>query len=50
MEGELEELFRDFWWLLFPIFGMVFALVEMLGEQRRAGRVIAQARRELEGR
>lgn len=30
-----EELFRDFWWLMFPVFGMFMAVVGMFqGESR----------------
>ena len=30
-----EELFRDFWWLLFPIFGMSMGLWGMVSSERR---------------
>lgn len=45
-----EDLFRDFWWLMFPVFGMVMAVLGMLLDRRRADDVIARARRELEGK
>ena len=45
-----EELFRDFWWLMFPIFGMVMAIIGATQESRRADDVVARARRELEGK
>lgn len=31
-----EELFRDFWWLLFPIFGMSMGLWGMSSSERRS--------------
>ena len=31
-----EELFRDFWWLLFPIFGMGMGLWGMASTERRS--------------
>lgn len=32
----MEELFRDFWWLLFPIGWMVYAAIAaLMGEGRR---------------
>ncbi len=31
-----EELFRDFWWLLFPIFGMGMGLWGMSSSERRS--------------
>ncbi len=42
-----EELFRDFWWLMFPIFGMVMAVFGMLQENRRIDAIHNRARREL---
>jgi hypothetical protein len=44
------ELFRDFWWLMFPIFGMVMAVWGMARDGRAEDDVIARARRELEQR
>lgn len=35
-----EELFRDFWWLMFPIFGMVMALTGTFTSERRTRNVI----------
>jgi hypothetical protein len=32
----MEELFRDYWWLLFPIFGMVLVFFGMMQEDHRA--------------
>jgi hypothetical protein len=45
-----EELFRDFWWLMVPIFGMVMAVLGMTREARAEDEVIARARRQLEQR
>lgn len=44
-----EELFRDFWWLIFPIFGMVMAVIGAVQENRRIDDVCERARRELGG-
>jgi UDP-N-acetylglucosamine--N-acetylmuramyl-(pentapeptide) pyrophosphoryl-undecaprenol N-acetylglucosamine transferase len=44
------ELFRDFWWLMFPIFGMVMAVMGMARENRAADEIIERARRNLEQR
>jgi len=44
------ELFDDYWWLMFPIFGMVMAAWGMAQDGRRTDAVIARARRELEGK
>jgi hypothetical protein len=44
------ELFRDFWWLMFPIFGMVMAVCGMARDARAEDEVIARARRDLEQR
>lgn len=35
-----EELFRDFWWLMFPIFGMALAVWGMIQTDRRTRNVI----------
>lgn len=35
-----EEIFRDFWWLMFPIFGMGFALVGMFQTDNRNQQVL----------
>lgn len=42
------ELFRDFWWLMFPIFGMVMACWGMARDARAEDEVIECARRNLE--
>jgi hypothetical protein len=34
MEG--NEVFLYYWWLIFPIFGMIWGFVEMLAKERRA--------------
>jgi hypothetical protein len=44
------ELFRDFWWLMFPIFGMVMAVLGMTREAQAENEVIARVRGELEQR
>ena len=35
-----EELFRDFWWLMFPIFGMGMGLLGMFSSERRSREVM----------
>lgn len=35
-----EELFRDFWWLIFPLFGMLMAVWGMFSSERRARNAI----------
>lgn len=35
-----EELFRDFWWLIFPVFGMAMAFTGMFQSDRRANDVL----------
>jgi hypothetical protein len=45
-----EELFREFWWLMFPIFGMVMAVWGMARDGRAEDEVRARARRNLEQR
>ncbi len=32
----MEDLFRQFWWLIFPIFGMAMGLIGMLQTEHRA--------------
>ena len=32
---EFETLFRQFWWLIFPIFGMFIAIWGMIANERR---------------
>ncbi len=44
------ELFRDFWWLIFPIFGMAMACWGMARDARAEDETIARARRDLEQR
>jgi len=34
------DLFRDFWWLIFPIFGMGMGLWGMASSERRSNRVM----------
>lgn len=42
------ELFRDFWWLMFPKFGMVMAIIGMSRDSAHDQYVIRQAREKLE--
>lgn len=32
----MEDLFRQFWWLIFPIFGMTMGLIGMFQTEKRA--------------
>lgn len=43
-----EELFRDYWWLMFPVFGMVMAILGMARDRAYQDRVIREAREKLE--
>lgn len=43
-----EELFRDFWWLMFPLFGMVMAILGNARGGAYEDRVIREARENLE--
>jgi len=43
-----EELFRDFWWLIFPVFGMVMALIGTIQNGARQDAVLRDARERLE--
>ena len=43
-----EELFRDFWWLMFPVFGMVTAILGMARGDGYQDAVIRDAREKLE--
>ena len=36
-----EELFRDFWWLLFPLFGMGMGFTGMVSSERRSREVMS---------
>lgn len=36
----MEELFRDFWWLIFPLFGMFMALRGGVSSERSQQRVL----------
>ncbi len=36
----MEELFRDFWWLMFPIFGMFMAATGAFTSERRTKNVV----------
>ncbi len=46
----MAELFRDFWWLMFPIFGMVMAVLSVSRESARDERILREAREQLERR
>ena len=43
-----EELFRDFWWLMFPVFGMVMAILGAARNRAYQDRVLREAREKLE--
>jgi len=43
-----EELFRDFWWLMFPVFGMVMAILGAARTGAYQDQVIRDAREKLE--
>jgi hypothetical protein len=43
-----EELFRDFWWLMFPIFGMVMAVIGCLRDNAHEDEILRTARERLE--
>ncbi len=42
------ELFRDFWWLMFPLFGMGMAIWGMASENAREAEILREARERLE--
>lgn len=42
------ELFRDFWWLMFPVFGMVMAIIGMTRDSAADDAILRQARERLE--
>jgi hypothetical protein len=42
------ELFRDFWWLMFPLFGMVMAVWGMARDSAEQDLILRQAREKLE--
>jgi hypothetical protein len=37
----MEELFRDYWWLIFPIFGMFMATRGMWHSEKKTGDLVA---------
>jgi hypothetical protein len=43
-----EELFRDYWWLMFPVFGMVMAILGAARDGAYQDHDIRQARENLE--
>jgi hypothetical protein len=40
----MEDLFRQFWWLIFPLFGMAMGILGMFTSERRSRDVIALIR------
>lgn len=36
----MEDLFRQFWWLIFPIFGMFMAVYGMISSEKRTRNVL----------
>ncbi|MEZ5959810.1 MAG: hypothetical protein R3C30_05210 [Hyphomonadaceae bacterium] len=44
----MVELFRDFWWLMFPMFGMLVAILGLVRDGAYQDHVIRQAREKLE--
>ena len=43
-----EEMFRDFWWLMFPVFGMVMAVIGCVRDNTREDAILRDARAKLE--
>lgn len=43
-----EELFRDFWWLMFPVFAMVMAVIGCVRDNTREDAILRDARAKLE--
>ena len=46
----MEELFRDFWWLLFPMSWMLIAIINAVRGNAADERVLRDAREQLERR
>jgi hypothetical protein len=44
----IVELFRDFWWLMFPLFGMVMAVWGMARDNAEQDAIVRNARDKLE--
>ncbi|WP_395645761.1 hypothetical protein [Terricaulis sp.] len=42
------ELFRDFWWLMFPLFGMFMSAWGMARESSRRDAILRDAHQQLE--
>ena len=42
------ELFRDFWWLMFPVFGMIMAAWGMARDGSQSEAILRDAREKLE--
>ena len=47
-DGVSEELFRDFWWLIFPLFGMIVAIIGAARDSDRTEAILRDARARLE--
>ena len=43
-----EDLFREFWWLMFPIVGMVRSVIGCLRDNAREDAIVRDARARLE--
>lgn len=46
----MEELFRDFWWLMFPMAWMVIAIINAAKADHADERILRNARDNLERR
>jgi len=44
----MEELFRDFWWLMFPMAWMLIAIINAARGETADARVLRDARENLE--
>lgn len=44
----MEELFREYWWLMFPIFGMFMAVRGQSNDLARQDRILRDAEKNLE--
>lgn len=44
----MDALFGDYWWLMFPIFGMVIALRGQPNDLSRQDRILCDAEKKLE--
>lgn len=48
MEATAIELIRDYWWLMFPAFGMVMAVCGVARDSARDAAILRAARERLE--